>query len=115
MAKQTNYSLENISDEKAFEELVLKPQLPVVVNFYAPWAISAIALNKLLEKVIIPKYGRETKFYKIDVEIAGLNEVVRDLEIKSLPALYIFKKGNVIGKTSLLTQELVEEFLNRCL
>jgi len=99
--------------ERDFEELVLKSDLPVVVDFWAPWCAPCQALNPVLEELEKAYQGR-IRFAKLNVEENP--QIPAQLGVRSLPSLFVFKKGtvvaNLVGLTNLdKIKQIVENWV----
>ncbi|MGD2039048.1 MAG: thioredoxin [Desulfobacterales bacterium] len=73
-----------------FKELVLESEIPVLVDYWAPWSLPCLAQQPILEEV-----AEELKDRAL---IASLNaeknrEAAYRLNIHSIPTLVIFKNG----------------------
>lgn len=66
----------------------------VVIDFYADWCgpckKMAPEFQKLEEKYI------NAKFYKLNVDLESVSEVVKVCQISSLPTFCFFNKGNYV-------------------
>jgi protein disulfide-isomerase A1 len=87
---QPNQPLEVVGS--TFEQMVLKSEVPVLVDFYAHWCghckLMAGAWNNLARK--LQKQTRYVRVAKIDAtknEIPGIN-------IRAYPTIYLYKKGS---------------------
>jgi len=80
--------------ERDFDELVLKSELPVVVDFWAPWCAPCQALNPVLEELEKIYQGR-IRFAKLNVEENP--QIPAQFGVRSLPSIFVFKKGTVVA------------------
>lgn len=95
--------------ERDFEEMVLKSELPVVVDFWAPWCAPCLALNPVLEELEKAYQGR-VRFAKLNVEENP--QVPARLGVRALPSLFIFKKGTVVANlVGLMSLEKVKQLV----
>lgn len=78
-----------------FNEKVLKSDVPVLVDFWAPWCGPCKALGPSVE-AIAEEYTGRAKVFKVDVDQA--NEIATQYGIMSIPALLVFKEGKVVDK-----------------
>lgn len=75
-----------------WEEVVLKSEIPVVVDCYASWCSPCKKLMPILEKKL--EEGKNFKLVKIDIDANG--ELAEMLSISSVPTIFLVYKGNVI-------------------
>lgn len=97
----------DIKNEKEFEEEVLKSELPVLVDFWAPWCGPCKAISPILKQLEEDNPGK-LKIVKVDID--ENENLVNNFRIRSVPTLMIFKNGNMehqsvgsISKTNLQT------------
>lgn len=84
-------NLEDISDNN-FEQVVLKSDVPVVVDFWAPWCGPCRKLAPVLEQ-IQNEFIDSVKIVKIDTD-KNINSA-KEYGISSLPSVLLFKDGEV--------------------
>jgi len=86
---------EMIVTELNFKQEVLEADVPVLVDFWAPWCgpckIIAPAVAQIAET-----YKGRLKVVKVNVDDAGL--IANDYNINSIPTLMVFKDGEVVGQ-----------------
>ena len=88
-------SMKNIIElsESSFETEVLRADLPVVVDFYAPWCGPCKTLAPLLEQLATEFQGR-IKFAKANVD--DTPELAATYQITGVPTLALFRGGEPI-------------------
>ena len=75
-----------------FDEQVVKSELPVLVDFWAPWCAPCRMVAPVLEDIADKKKGT-IKICKVNVdENPG---VAQTYGIRSIPTLILFKQGQV--------------------
>ena len=101
------------SDEKSFGQDVIaaSKQVPVIVDFWAPWCGPCKTLGPLLEKTVQAARGK-VKLVKIDID--KNQRIAQQLRIQSIPAVYAFHNGQPVdGFVGALPESQVKAFVNR--
>ena len=75
--------------ENEFDEVVLKSDKPVFVDFYATWCGPCKMMSPILEQLSEEK--QDVKFAKIDVDDAERLAILYG--ISSIPCMILFKNG----------------------
>jgi len=84
-----------ITDQN-FEEEVLKSDIPVVVDFWAPWCGPCRMIAPITEKLAEEFDGR-VKFCKLNVD--QNNQTAVKYQIMSIPLLIFFKDGEKVDES----------------
>jgi thioredoxin 1 len=87
MSKEIEFSDQN------FDQEVLQSQVPVLVDFWAPWCGPCQMMGPIIEK-LAEEMGDKAKVGKVNVDENG--GVSAKYGIMSIPALKIFKGGVVV-------------------
>ena len=88
-------------------------QVPVIVDFWAPWCGPCKTLGPILEKVV-RQAGGMVRLVKIDVD--QNQQLAAQLRIQSIPAVYAFKDGKPAdGFAGTLPESQVKAFVDRLL
>lgn len=82
-------------DEKTFQSEVLESDIPVLVDFWAPWCGPCHMVSPMLEEVA-EKMEKELKIVKMNTD-KNMN-TAQSYEIMAIPSLLVFKKGEVIER-----------------
>ncbi len=69
-----------------------------VLDFTAKWCSTCIALDRLLQSAVIPKYKNRVQFVKVDVE--EKEDLTKKFDILSVPTLILLKEGKQIWRKS---------------
>jgi thioredoxin 1 len=85
----------DIISEDYFIETVLNSDIPVLVDFYAPWCAPCRAMEPLVEQVA-EMFDGKIKCVKVNID------EVPDLSIRysiiNIPMVFLFTKGEVFSK-----------------
>ena len=79
----------------AFGKEVLKNQLPVLVDFWAPWCGPCRIVSPALDK-LSSEYTNKLKFTKLNVD--DNQEIAVQYDVRGIPCMIIFKNGNELDR-----------------
>lgn len=105
-------SITNITDQD-FKTQVLQSELPVLVDFWAPWCGPCKMIAPALEAAA-DKYGGRLKICKMNVDDNA--ETPLQYNVRGIPALILFRGGDLEAqKIGALSQKQLEEFIDTSL
>lgn len=81
--------------ENSFEEIVLKSDKPVLVDFWATWCGPCQAIAPVIEE-LSAEFDGKAVVGKVDVD--NNQDLSVKYGIRSIPTLLVFKNGEVVDK-----------------
>lgn len=100
-------------NEKTWRDLVLLSEIPVLVEFWAPWCGPCRMIDPVIEQ-LAGEYAGKLKCYKLNTDDSPA--ITTEFGIQSIPTVMIFKDGEkkdaIIGavpKSTLISS--IEKFL----
>lgn len=88
-------SITVIEDLDTFHREIISNGGTSLVQFKAEWCSPCKAMQPIIEEVA--KTNPEVKFFAVDVEGDGIDEVLSDYEVRSVPAFVKIEAGNKTG------------------
>lgn len=82
-------------NDQNFKKEVLESDLPVLVDFWAPWCSPCLMVAPAIEE-IAKEYQGKLKVGKLNVD--ENKQTAGNYNIMSIPALLIFKDGKVVDE-----------------
>ena len=99
--------------DSIFESEVLESDIPVLVDFWAPWCGPCRALAPVLDEISNDFEGK-VKVGKVNVDENP--EISMKFGIRSIPTLIVFKEGDVFEQIiGAVPKGQIEETLNKAL
>ncbi len=82
-------------DESTFQSEVLESDIPVLVDFWAPWCGPCQMMAPVLE-AISETMGDKLKVVKLNTD--ENMKTAQNYQILAIPSLLVFKKGDVVDR-----------------
>ncbi|MEP0074230.1 MAG: thioredoxin TrxA [Marinomonas sp.] len=96
-----------------FAEEVLNSELPVVVDFWAPWCGPCKMIAPVLEDVAA-EYAGKVKVVKLNVD--ENQETAPKYNVRGIPTLLVVKGGEVVAtKVGAVSKSQLVEFVNNAI
>lgn len=89
MSKITELNYQN------FEKEVLQSDIPVLVDFWAPWCRPCLIMEPALEE-LQDELGDKLKIAKLNIEMPDNRILAMRYQIQSIPNMKLFKDGRII-------------------
>lgn len=84
-------------DKTNFTAEVMSSELPVLVDFWAPWCMPCQMMAPVLDELAKELAGK-VKIAKVNTEDGSNQELAIEYQIQSIPNMKVFKGGKVIGE-----------------
>jgi thioredoxin 1 len=98
--------------DKNFDAEVLSSEVPVVVDFWATWCGPCRQIAPALEE-FATKYDGKVKITKLNVD--DHQEIAQKYRVMSIPAVLLFKKGNVADQVVGAFKDRIEAMIQKAI
>lgn len=98
-------------NQSEFDEEVLKAELPVLLDFWAPWCGPCRMLGPVLDEVAAANDGR-LKVVKVNVDENP--DLAQKYEVMGIPAMFLIKAGEVMDSfTGAMNKEMLTDKISK--
>ncbi len=111
--KKDKHVTTQVTDDN-FNDLVVKSEVPVLIDFYADWCGPCKVLGPIIDE-LAEEYSGKALVAKVNTETNP--KLSQHFKIKSIPTMIVFNKGNMherfhglIPKPNL--EEILEEYIS---
>lgn len=87
----------NLNGEQEFSKEVRESELPVLVDFWAPWCMPCRMMAPILDE-LSEKMDGKIKVAKVNTENQENIRLAMEFNIRSIPNMKLFKSGKIIGE-----------------
>lgn len=99
--------------DATFEKDVLHSDVPVLLDFWAPWCGPCRMVGPILEE-LAAEYGDNVKIVKMNID--DNQSTPAQFGVRSIPTLLLFKEGKVVGtQVGALPKSQLAAFVNQAL
>jgi putative thioredoxin len=101
------------SDTERFGEDVINAsnQVPIIVDFWAPWCGPCKQMTPILEKLVL-EYAGKVRLVKINID--DNQALAKKLQVQSIPMVYAFKDGRPVDAfNGALPESQLKKFIEK--
>jgi len=97
--------------DQNFNEEVLKSDVPVFVDFWAPWCGPCQMMGPMVDELSKEYEGKNIKIGKCNVDENG--DIAAQYNVMSIPAFMVFKGGEMVSQlTGGVQKEKLKEMID---
>lgn len=94
-----------------FDEEVLKSDIPVLVDFWAPWCGPCRAMGPVIDE-LAEEYDGKVKIFKMNVDENSASP--SKYGIRAIPTLILFNGGEVVDQTTgAVSKSSIKEMISK--
>ena len=97
--------------DSTFDAEVLKSDVPVLVDFWAPWCGPCRAMGPVIDE-LAEEYGAQVKIVKMNVDENSATP--GKFGIRAIPTIILFKGGEVLDQsTGAVSKSSIKEMISK--
>lgn len=98
-----------------FREEVVSSDVPVLLDFWAPWCAPCKMMTPVLEEMS-EQYGEQIKFCKVNIDEVPMSDIPEEFRVQAVPTLILVTGGEVANKeVGLKTRDAIEALVSEAL
>lgn len=97
-------------NDSNFDELVLKSETPVIIDFWAPWCGPCRMLGPIIDKLSVENEGNNIKIVKINVD--ENSDIALKYKVRGIPCVIALKDGVEVEGSRMAGVQPVIEYQN---
>ena len=78
-----------------FEKEILQSNIPVLVDFWAPWCQPCLMMAPILDE-LSEEFSSRLKIGKLNIEIPEHKSLAIQYQVQNIPSMKLFKNGKII-------------------
>ena len=103
--------VENIAEFAKWKERVLGSEIPVIVDFWAPWCSPCEWVGPVVQE-LSREYTDRVKFVKVNVDDG--RQITSSMSVTSIPTFVFFDKGKVVNRyVGALTKPVIKKIIRK--
>ena len=105
-------AIKDTSTESFMDDVIeASKEIPILVDFWAPWCEPCKQLGPILEKVVLNSEGK-VKLVKLNIDDDP--QIPQQLQIQSIPAVFAFQNGQPVDAfVGVQTESQIKSFVER--
>lgn len=101
-----------VANDNTFASMVLNSELPVLVDFWAPWCSPCQTIGPTIEELAREYEGR-IKFVKVNVDEG--QRTAMSLGVLNIPTIILFSRGKPINRrVGIQPKAILNDMINQC-
>jgi thioredoxin 1 len=100
------------ANDNTFASMVMNSELPVLVDFWAPWCSPCRTIGPTVEE-LAKEYAGRIKFVKVNVDEG--QRTAMSLGVLNIPTIILFSHGKPINRrVGIQPKAILNDMINQC-